>query len=237
MISRRALIALGIAVPAGAAISYTVPRWLDDRKRRRDWGGLEHYAEDNRRLLASGARTGIVFMGDSITAYWRTLRPDFFAGGRVCRGIPSQTSAQMLLRMMQDVVHLKPRYLHLMAGINDIAEINGPVTVPQIIDNLRAMIDLARAHGIEVLLASQVPAARFPWRSDLEVVKPIGELNAWGAAHAQALGVTWVDYGPVLTDAAGAIKPGITYDGVHPNEAGYRTMEKVIEPLLKARGV
>jgi lysophospholipase L1-like esterase len=241
VIDRRTLIALGVLVPVGAAGTYAFSRYLEDRRFQReqqeDWAGLRHHAADNRRLMLSGARTNIVFLGDSITAYWRTLRPGFFSQGRVDRGIPGQTSSQILLRVMQDVVQLKPRFLHLMAGINDFTGITGPMTVPQIADNLRAIIDIARANGIEVLLASQVPAARFPWRPDFDPVKPIAELNAWCAAHAQALGVTWVDYRPVLTDAAGAVKPGITRDGVHPNEEGYRMMESVIEPLLKARGV
>jgi lysophospholipase L1-like esterase len=37
----------------------------------------------------------------------------------------------------------------------------------------------------------------------------------------------------VLADAAGAMRPGLAYDGVHPTEAGYDAMATVINPILK----
>lgn len=243
MIDRRSLVALGallpFATPAAAQEAAREETWEERWQRglREDWPGLRRYAEDNRKVLASGVRTNIVFLGDSITEGWREKRPGFFKAGRVGRGISGQTTPQMVLRMMQDVIQLSPKYLHIMAGTNDIAGNTGPITVAQSIDNLRAIIDLAHANKIKVLLACVPPADKFPWRPGLEVVKPIREINAWLAANAKRLGVTWVDYTPALADASGAMKPGMAYDGVHPSEQGYATMENVIEPLLKDRGV
>lgn len=243
MIDRRSLVALGALLPfATPAVAQQAAReetWEERWQRglREDWPGLRRYAEDNRKLLASGVKTNIVFLGDSITEGWRDKRPGFFKAGRVGRGIGGQTTPQMVLRMMQDVIQLKPKYLHIMAGTNDIAGNTGPITIVQSIDNLRAIIDLAHANKIKVLLACVPPADKFPWRPGLEVVKPIREINAWLASNAKQLGVTWVDYTPALADASGAMKPGMAYDGLHPSEQGYQTMESVIEPLLKARGV
>jgi lysophospholipase L1-like esterase len=36
----------------------------------------------------------------------------------------------------------------------------------------------------------------------------------------------------VLDDGTGAMKPGMAGDGVHPTEAGYDAMAKVVEPIL-----
>jgi lysophospholipase L1-like esterase len=243
MIDRRTLFALGamlpFATPALAQQAVREETWDEKWQRglREDWPGLRRYAADNEAVLASGVKTNIVFLGDSITEGWRDKRPGFFKPGRVGRGISGQTTPQMVLRMMQDVIQLGPKYLHFMAGTNDIAGNTGPMTVAQTQDNIRLIADIARANGIKLLLACVPPADHFPWRPGLEVIKPIREINAWLAAHAKSLGAAWVDYTPALADAAGAMKPGMASDGVHPTEQGYITMESVIEPLLKARGI
>lgn len=240
MIDRRSLVALGALLPfAGSAQTAPEETWDQKWQRglREDWPGLRRYAEDNRKLLASGAKTNIVFLGDSITEGWRDKRPGFFKDGRVCRGISGQTTPQMVLRMMQDVIQLKPRFLHVMAGTNDIAGNTGPMTAAQTEDNLRAIALLAKASGIRMLLACVPPAKGFRWRPGLETVAPIRAINRWAQANAGAMGVTWVDYTPVLADAEGAMKPGMAYDGVHPTEAGYDAMATVIEPFLRARKI
>jgi lysophospholipase L1-like esterase len=208
-----------------------------ERRLREDWPWLARYAEDNRRVLASGERVGIVFMGDSITEGWRDKRPAFFTPGRVGRGIGGQTTPQMLLRMMADVIALRPRAVHIMAGTNDIASNTGPMTPRMTEDNIAAMATLARANGVAVLLASIPPAADFPWRPGLETRRPIAALNAWIREYAGRSGATWVDYHPALATPNGAMRPGLAYDGVHPTEAGYGAMAGVLEPVLRQKGL
>ncbi|HVJ03236.1 MAG TPA: GDSL-type esterase/lipase family protein [Sphingomonas sp.] len=237
---RRGLLAAGLMLPFAASAQEAPQqetweqRW--NRELREDWPMLGRYREENAKLHASGAKTNIVFMGDSITQGWREKRPDFFKAGRVGRGISGQTTPQMVLRMMADVIAHKPRFVHIMAGTNDIAGNTGPMTIEQGFDNYRMMTELAQANGIKVLLASVPPANGFPWRVGLETVEPIRARNAWLKDYARRAGESFVDYTPVLADAAGGMKPGLAYDGVHPTEAGYAAMESVLEPLLKARG-
>jgi lysophospholipase L1-like esterase len=241
MIDRRTLLTAAALVPFAPAMGQEARQETWDEKwarmLREDWPWLGYYAAENERLLASGAVTKVVLLGDSITEGWGQKRPAFFKPGRVNRGIGGQTTAQMVLRMLQDVVQLKPRFVHVMAGTNDIAGNTGPMTVAQSIDNVRAIIMLAQANGIDVLLASVPPEASFPWRPGLETVRPIRELNAWAKGYAAQHGVTFVDYTPALGDEAGAMKPRMASDGVHPTEAGYDAMASVLEPLLAARGV
>jgi lysophospholipase L1-like esterase len=233
---RRGLLAAGLMLPLAASVQAAEETWEQkwSRMLREDWPGLGRYPEENRRLLASGAKTGIVFMGDSITEGWRSKRPAFFRAGRVGRGIGGETTPQMVLRMMADVVHLKPRYVHIMAGTNDIAGNTGKITPEQSFDNFRMMTQIAQANGIQVLLASVPPANGFPWKPGLETVAPIRAMNAWLRRYAAEAGATFVDYTPVLADASGGMKPGLASDGVHPTEAGYDRMATVIEPFLRA---
>lgn len=235
-IVRRGFLAGVLFFPVASSAARAQESWEEKHQRqlKEDWPWLGRYAEDNRKLIASGRKVDIVFMGDSITEGWQSKHPAFFTPGRICRGISGQTTPQMVLRMMADVIALKPRLLHIMAGTNDIAGNTGPMTVPQSCDNLRMMTELAKANGIKVLLASVPPAASFPWRPGLQTVEPIRAINAWAAGYARRAGATWIDYTPALADAKGAMKPGLAYDGVHPTEAGYAAMEKVLSPVLKA---
>jgi lysophospholipase L1-like esterase len=235
-IVRRGFLAGALLLPAAVHADPAQESWEDQHQRqlKEDWPWLGRYAADNQKRIASGRKVDIVFMGDSITEGWQSKHPAFFTPGRICRGIGGQTSPQMVLRMMADVIALKPRLLHIMAGTNDIAGNTGKITIPQTLDNLRMMTELARANGIQVLLASVPPAGNFPWRPGLATVAQIREINARARAYARRAGVTFVDYTPALADANGAMKPGLAYDGVHPTEAGYAAMERVLLPVLKA---
>ncbi|HEV8407170.1 MAG TPA: GDSL-type esterase/lipase family protein [Sphingomicrobium sp.] len=199
----------------------------------RDFGMVGYYADDNAALLASRAPVGVVFMGDSITEGWLDKRPGFFTRGRIDRGISGQTTSQMVLRMMSDVVALRPRAVHIMGGTNDIAGNTGPMTAQMSEDNIHAMADIAGRQGIKVLIASVPPAGKFPWAPGVETRNAIAELNRRLKRLAGHTGAIWVDYHPVLDDGTGAMKPGLAVDGVHPTEAGYDAMARIIEPVLR----
>jgi lysophospholipase L1-like esterase len=236
MLSRRRLLQAGLVLPlaapqrpsAGVDWNQWFQSWFG-----RDFGMIGYYAEDNAKLLASHEPVDIVFIGDSITEGWHDKRPGFFSRGRINRGIGGQTTPQMLLRMFSDVVNLKPKAVHIMAGTNDIAGNTGPMTAAMSEDNFWAMSDIARRHGIEVLLAPVPPAISYPWRPEVQTRPRIAELNRWLERFAHRTGATWIDYRRVLDDGAGAMRPGLADDGVHPNGAGYDAMATVIEPILR----
>jgi lysophospholipase L1-like esterase len=237
-LSRRFLLGGALAAPLALAPSAAVAETLEEQCKREllptlDFPQLAKYRADNARLISSRAPVDVVFMGDSITEGWKDKRPAFFSKGRIDRGISGQTTPQMVLRMMADVVALKPKAVHVMAGTNDVAGNTGPMTAAMSEDNFRMMSDIARMHQIKVLIASIPPAASFPWRPGLETRGRIAELNAWLKRFASETGATWVDYWPVLDDGTGAMKPGMAYDGVHPTQAGYDAMASVVEPILK----
>jgi lysophospholipase L1-like esterase len=191
----------------------------------RDWAQLCRYHRDNAALR--GQPVSVVFMGDSITDGWIQGDPDFFKEGRVDRGIGGQTTPQMLVRFREDVIALKPKAVHIMAGTNDIAGNTGAATMETVLGNIQGMAELARANGIKVILASVPPAASFPWSPDKRPAPQIAAMNAWIKRYAEAQGFTYVDYHPVLASADGAMKPGLATDGVHPTPAGYAAMRPV----------
>jgi lysophospholipase L1-like esterase len=238
-VSRRALLQGALALPAALAANRATAECAPDdataRQLREDFPWLARYATDNAARIAAGTRVDVVFMGDSITEGWAKAHPAFFSArsGHVCRGISGQTTPQMVLRMMADVVALRPRAVHILGGTNDVAGNTGPMTATATRDNLRAMAILAQHAGIHVLVGSVPPAASFWWRPELQPRRAIQALNAAIAADVRALGATWVDYTPVLATDDGAMRGTCSDDGVHPNAAGYDAMETVLTPVLR----
>ncbi len=171
-------------------------------------------------------------MGDSLSEFWTAADPALFTDGIVGRGISGQTSPQMLVRFMADVVALKPRCVHLLAGANDVAGNTGPSTPQDYKNNMLAMITLARANAIIVILAGLPPVERFPWAPHLAPRQMLSGLDTWLRETARDLGLIFADYAAVLCDGAGTIRPGYSRDGVHPTATGYAAMRPVAEAAL-----
>lgn len=195
---------------------------LTAQRRARDWGQVGYYRAANAAL--AGQPVDAVFIGSSITEMWTLADPALFTDGVVGRGISGQTSPQMLVRFMSDVIALKPSIVHLLCGTNDIAGNTGPSTPQDYQNNVRAMVTLAQAHGATVILASILPCAPHAAR--------IAQLNAWLRAYADAQQLVWADYYPVLATADGAMRPGLARDGLHPVAEGYALMRPVAEAAL-----
>jgi lysophospholipase L1-like esterase len=191
-----------------------------------DYGQLCVYQAANAALGAAKPGTPrVVFMGDSITQIWKQKDPGFFTRGRIDRGISGQTTSQMLVRFRQDVIDLHPAVVQIMGGTNDIAGNTGATTLAEIEGNLASMAELAQAHGIRVILASVPPSDHFTWQPRVEPVAPIREINAWIRRYAKTHGCTYVDYYDAMATQAGAMRPGLSSDGVHPTAKGFAIME------------
>jgi lysophospholipase L1-like esterase len=231
MLHRRALLAAGLAVPGLGLIQSTAQlQWPSEEERlHTDWPFLQRYTAENAidRYLPSERRR-VAFIGDSITQGWRDFHPAFFAdNGLLGRGIGGQVTAQVLARFWPDVVALKPAAVHILAGVNDIAQNAGPYDPAATQANLKAMTVLAQASGIAVILATVTPVAEFPWKPGLGPTAKVATLNAWLRAYATERGAVLADYTRALDDGAGGMKPGLAYDGVHPTREGYAAMEPV----------
>ncbi|OYW44761.1 MAG: hypothetical protein B7Z08_08340 [Sphingomonadales bacterium 32-68-7] len=202
-------------------------------QRANDWPFLCRYRDANADLASSGTRPAVVFMGDSITEGWILADPEFFATGNAAgRGISGQSSSQMVARFQQDVVALKPRAVHIMAGTNDIGGATGPVTEEEFAANIRAMLDMAEANDIAVVLAAIPPMSRLLPRPDFDVRPVVRQLNRRLAALAAQHGAIFVDYYTPLALPDGAFDPRLANDGVHPTRAGYAAMRPLAQAAI-----
>ena len=206
------------------------------QKNAQEWGNYQYYAEKNIPLRATSTVSGrVVFIGNSITEGWVNQHPDFFTkNGYIGRGISGQTSYQMLLRFREDVIALAPEVVVINAATNDIAENTGPYVEEYSFGNIASMADLARAHGIKVILTTTLPSDHFGWNSAItDAPAKIVALNNRLRAYAQEQGIPFVDYyTDMVRPEDGAQQPQYTGDGVHPNSQGYDVMEALIKPVI-----
>lgn len=199
-----------------------------------DWAQLNRYRTADAALPAPApGQQRVVFYGDSITDAWGRVRGDFFPGKPyINRGISGQTTPQMLVRFQQDVVHLHPAAVVILAGTNDVAGNTGPETPEMIEDNFRSMAAIAHQNHIKLILASILPASAYPWKPGIQPADEIRALNGWLKDFAQADGDTYLDYYTALADPEGGMKPGLSVDGVHPTAEGYAIMSPLAEKAI-----
>ena len=208
-----------------------------------DFGRLSRFAGANAALAPKRAgERRVVFFGDSITDNWSKAGSGGFFPGRpyVNRGIGGQTTAQMLLRFRPDVIDLQPDVVVILAGTNDIAGNAGPVSLETVEQNLATMAELAKVHGIRVVLASLLPVSddkrdaegRPLLRTQDRPIAKLRALNAWIEDYARRNGHAYLDYFSATADANGLLKPDLNGDGLHPNAAGYAVMAPRAEQAI-----
>src|SRR3984885_8923075 len=189
-----------VAATAASAPTDTAKQIATMEAKLADWPQLARYRADNATLAAVGqSEQRVVFYGDSITDGWgrRPNTGEFFPGKPyVNRGISGQTTPQMVVRFRQDVINLHPAAVVILAGTNDVAGNTGPIT----------------------------PAADYPWKHGLTPAPKIKALNDWLKGYCVTHSVTYLDYYSALVGDDGGMKPGTSFDGVHPNAAGYAIM-------------
>jgi lysophospholipase L1-like esterase len=247
--------------PRAGSVLVMTARSLADQLQ--DWNQLGRYHAENQELRKQPADPNrVVFMGDSITDFWRLS--EYFPGKPyVDRGISGQTTSQMLVRMFPDVINLKPAAMVVLAGINDIAQNTGPQTEEMVEQNIQAMTELARQHGIKVILCSVLPVSDYPFlsqqrgqgappaaargtgpggrggpavRTKMTENHPpadILKLNAWMKDYAAKANAVYVDYFGALVDEKGWLKEACSSDGVHPNADGYKVMAPLVEAGIR----
>ncbi len=199
-----------------------------------DWANLKRFEADNKLWAKVVPKDRVVFMGNSITEGWKNIDSAFFSGRQyINRGISGQTTPQMLLRFRQDVIDLKPGVVVLLAGINDIAGNTGAATLESIYGNIVSMAELAKASNIRVIISSVLPAYDFPWRPGLQPAQKVVELNKMLKAYAQRSGSIYVDYFSAMVDDRNGLKASLGDDGIHPNLAGYKIMEPLVEKAIQ----
>ena len=190
----------------------------------------------NEQILHSGNRPDMVFFGDSITQHWE-LDCWFPAARVVNRGAGMDTTGYGARRFAADVVQLNPKAVVILMGINDLISIapdlwnRKPGADPEqviagIEQNMRSM--LSQCDAFPVFLCSILPQSLCQPYDRVLFNNCIVKTNQILRQLCAEYGAEYVDYYSALAQN-GELPAAYTYDGVHPNAAGYAVMAKLLK--------
>ena len=187
------------------------------------------YSQNNSEKMSSKK---IVLMGNSITEHWQTYTPLFFKENSffINKGISGQTTVEMLSRFNEDVINQNPQAVYILAGINDIAQNSGYISIDDISTNIIKMGLLAQKNNIKVIICSVMPVTEIAWNEKIKNAnQKVIELNQKLINKSKKNNFIYLDYYSKMKDELNSL----TYDGLHPNEKGYIKMNAIIKKSLK----
>lgn len=170
-----------------------------------------------------------IIIGDSITEEWHKNNPQYFRENKLaCKGVSGETTHQMLMRFERDVIRLKPEWVIILGGTNDIANDLSPTIVSKIMNNITKMAEKARSNNIKVALCSVLPTSSYPWSPYATPASTIPQLNVEIMNFCNEQGFTYINFFDALKNECNGLTEKYTYDGVHCTSEAYRKMEPIL---------
>lgn len=197
----------------------------------------EAYREEFHKRNRKKGRAFAVILGDSIAALFHRGRLEKYLADFdvVNRGIPGDTTPLLEKRIARDALVLKPRFLIISIGGNDI--LNGRC-LGTVLKNTDSILKNVRLHSPEtkVLLVSVPPV--LSWKANS--ITPYYNRKLEYLAHRR--GALFHDLWPLLSESESPRLdkpfhqelPGGRIDRVHFNDEGYRRWAQRLRPILKA---
>ena len=201
------------------------------------------------KMLLKEEGEGIVFLGDSITeggskptGYVSLVEFVFDINGFETwvknAGVSGNTSRDMLVRLRKDVIDLKPTWVSISCGVNDVwhsfTKPNGGVPLEEYKKNMTEIVDRCLQAGLKVLLLTATPIMEKLDSPENIKLKDYNEFLRQLAAEKKTL---LCDLNRAFTEEyAKKVKPDnlLTTDGVHMNPRGNRLMAREIAKTFGA---
>jgi lysophospholipase L1-like esterase len=102
-----------------------------------------------------------------------------------------------------------------------------------ITDNIFSMAEVAMMKKIKVIISSILPVKNYPWNEDItDAPSKINSINEIIKEYVNNNNLYYIDYFSHMVDEDEGLKSKYTYDGVHPNEAGYKLMSGIAEKVI-----
>jgi lysophospholipase L1-like esterase len=129
---------------------------------------------------------------------------------------------------------VNPKVIVILAGTNNVGQIpGGDAKVADITRGLRALVDLCRrkAPNATIVLTGIFPRNDNPSTS-VEINREIVRINEALSHFADGRTIRYVNINDKLADSDGALRPGMTVDGLHPTVQGYQLWADALKPVL-----
>ena len=194
--------------------------------------------EANKEVAAAGD-IDVLFMGDSITDFWRNedgpfagkpVLDEYFGDLKIANfGIAGDTTEGVLYRLDNgEGEGFSPRAVMLMIGTNNTSR-----NIPgEIAEGIGAVVLSLQSHFPEakILLLGVFPRNT----PDSKARRDVTEINTIIQRLHDGETVFYKDISDVFLDSAGNIPAEIMSDGLHPSAAGYRLWAEAVEDDLRA---
>jgi len=195
------------------------PYWL---KKHEELTALAH---------RGGAR--VVFLGDSITEYWRDneiWRAHYAALPAANFGVAGDTTQNVLWRLAQgELGGEDPKVVVLLIGTNNLGRGDSPEEAAR---GTTAVVHATRARfpAAKILLLAVFPRGQRPDDPYRERVRRVNEILARLDDGAT---IRYLDVGPALLEHDGSLSADVMPDFLHPSVEGYRRWADAMDPLLR----
>jgi len=206
---------------------------------RLDPASLWAHRADNAEFLRDPAREPfVVLFGDSRISQWQPM-PSIPGCRVINRGVSSQTTALLLLRLDQDLLRLQPRAAIVQAGINDLKLIGTfpdrkELIVESCWKNMRELVKRIEDADIQVFLLTVFPTGpvgivrRSIWPDDIEAA--INDINE-RMVTLSGPRVVVIDCDPVLM-SSGTMRGRYAKDTLHLTPPAYEALNRWLTPRL-----
>lgn len=171
-----------------------------------------------------------IVLGDSIDAATVGWFPYYAVQSKRIRmvrnaGVGGERTDQMLARIQADVLAYNPDIVILGGSTNDQGQGIAPATTKA---NIRAMVQAVFSIGALPILRTTPPvdvAGTGAFSTISTRRDGVMAHNTWIREYASSLGLDVLDiYQSVVDPATGGYAAGITSDGIHPTEVGYKAI-------------
>lgn len=202
---------------------------------------LEFFEEkhENNKQVAAAGDIDVLFMGDSITDFWRNeegafagrpIQEEYFGDLNIANfGIAGDTTQGVLYRLENgEGEGFSPQAVMLMIGTNNIGR-----NIPgEVAEGVGAVVLSLQQHFPEakILLLGIFPRST----PDSEARQAVNEINGIIQRLHDGETVFYKDIGDVFLDENGNIPESVMSDGLHPSTEGYRLWAEAVEEKLRS---
>lgn len=205
----------------------------------------ERFDIQNEQLVASNMTIDFVFIGDDLVANWE---PSVNFGRKnlliINRGVAGETAEFLKGRYEADAVQLKPNWILLSIGSNDLLkaeESAGSSKLENILGdiefNIEEMIYMSQDARITGIIASALPPFSKSPHASFQG-KSIPKLNKRLKEFAENHGSIYVDFYSEVTDLkTKCISPEYEEEGVVMGTKGYEALSRIFRDTLSKNGI
>jgi lysophospholipase L1-like esterase len=180
----------------------------------------------------------LLFLGDSITALWKTTAPSVWERHYAPRkaanfGIGGDHTQHLLWRLDHgELDGIAPKVVVVLIGTNNLPH----ESEDQVVEGVKAVVDRVRLKlpASKILLLGVTPRGldRDPSQVTTAPDPRVARLNLKLARLVDGRTIQYLDIGPALLDGEGRVVQAIEPDFLHFSRKGYRIWADAMEPTL-----